>query len=222
MKTKLVIFDCDGTLVDTETLSAVSFTNILKRDYGIVITPEAFRHEFMGVSIRYIVQILSKRHGVALDFETVKNAYAAEMARDIDTHMQVLPESVMYVKGLAPRIKIAIGSNGVRAMVLQEVASAGYGPVLPDAQVFTASQVAHPKPHPDLFLYAANQMGVKPEECVVVEDSAAGTQAGIAAGMRVVGYTGFAHHPEVQAQILEKEGCFAVIHRLSDLESLVF
>ncbi|MCB1538208.1 MAG: HAD family phosphatase [Rhodospirillales bacterium] len=217
--TKAVLFDCDGTLVDTEELSAVAFTDVLRRDFGIDIPWDNFRDTYMGMSLANIVRAICLRFERDLPFEAIRDGYAAGMEANIATHMRVLPESVAFVRELAGRpAKMAVCSNGVRRLVLQELAVGGYGDLFPEAHVFTGDQVARPKPEPDLFLYAAQVMGAAPESCVVVEDSAAGVRAGVAAGMRVLGYTGLAHDPAAQAQTLEKAGAFKVFSRLEAIE----
>jgi HAD superfamily hydrolase (TIGR01509 family) len=86
-----------------------------------------------------------------------------------------------------------------------------------DPHIFSASQVARGKPAPDLFLFAARQLGAAPEECVVVEDSAIGVEAAIAAGMPVVGFCGGGHCPADHAEQLLVAGCSRVFARMPDL-----
>jgi beta-phosphoglucomutase-like phosphatase (HAD superfamily) len=86
-----------------------------------------------------------------------------------------------------------------------------------DPHVFSASQIARGKPAPDLFLFAARQLGVTPEECVVVEDSLTGVEAAIAAGMPVVGFCGGGHCPGDHADRLIAAGCSRVFARMPDL-----
>ena len=84
--------------------------------------------------------------------------------------------------------------------------------------MFTKIQVKHPKPAPDLFLFAALQMGVSPERCVVIEDSVAGVRAGVAAGMTTFGFTGASHDAQKQEKILESAGAAAVFPRLIHIQ----
>jgi HAD superfamily hydrolase (TIGR01509 family) len=89
------------------------------------------------------------------------------------------------------------------------------------ANIFSATQVAHGKPAPDLYLFAATRMGVAPEHCVVIEDSALGVAAGRAAGMKVIGFTGAAHAADGAAQGLAAAGACSVIAAMVDLPSAV-
>ena len=86
-----------------------------------------------------------------------------------------------------------------------------------DANIFSATQVPHGKPAPDLYLFAATRMGVAPEHCLVIEDSALGVTAGRAAGMKVIGFTGAAHATREAAQRLTAAGACSVISAMVDL-----
>jgi beta-phosphoglucomutase-like phosphatase (HAD superfamily) len=86
--------------------------------------------------------------------------------------------------------------------------------------VFSASEVPRGKPAPDLFLHAANRMGVSPESCLVIEDSAAGVQAALAAGMRVIGFAGGSHCGPEHAEKLRQMGAAVVIKHMVDLSQV--
>jgi beta-phosphoglucomutase-like phosphatase (HAD superfamily) len=107
-----------------------------------------------------------------------------------------------------------VASNGERSNVVESLNLTGLKKHFVDGHIFTKIQVKNPKPHPDLFLFAATQMGVAPENCVVIEDSAAGVRAGVAAGMMTFGFTGASHDPIKQAEILKSAGATAVYPRL--------
>jgi HAD superfamily hydrolase (TIGR01509 family) len=89
------------------------------------------------------------------------------------------------------------------------------------ANIFSATQVAHGKPAPDLYLFAARTMAVAPEACVVVEDSALGVSAGRAAGMKVIGFTGAAHSGSEATRQLAAAGAYRVITSMADLPATV-
>jgi HAD superfamily hydrolase (TIGR01509 family) len=187
------------------------------KGHGIVYDdPQTFLNEFIGQSHVGILDALNARHGKSIPFETSEDAYTRNALALLPTHMKVFPESVAWVRGLSKTHKIAVASNGNRIMVVEELRAAGYLEFIPEAAIFTACDVDAPKPAPDLFLHAAAYLGVDPVDCVVLEDSAVGTAGGVAAGMRVVGYTGFSHDPAVSQQTLEKAGCFKVVNTLAD------
>lgn len=220
--TTLFVFDCDGTLVDTEYLSALSFTKIIK-PYGLDYTPEQMMQEFIGMIARDIVGVLNKRHGTDMPAAQIIENHAHEMHKGLPDNMRVLPESVAFIKAMAARgdVKMVVASNGQRSVIMSELRSGGILEYISENNVYVAADVARPKPFPDLFLYAAAQMGVAVKDCIVVEDSATGVRAGVAAGMRTVGYTGLSHHPEKSREALEKAGANLVITELSQLEALL-
>jgi len=220
MNKKLIIFDCDGTLVDTEFLGATAFTRALAK-FDIHYDPQDFQNEFIGTNNSETVRILNARHKVDLPFEDLTRVYMEEMFLTIPTSMRVLPESLEYVRGLADRddIQIVVGSNGNKAVVIDELRHAGYLDAISVDRIAVASDVARPKPHPDLFLHLAATHGVAPEDCVVVEDSPTGARAGLAAGMRVVGYTGLSHMPDAARAALENAGVSRIINQLPMLDA---
>lgn len=219
MTIKAILFDCDGTLVDTEYLCAKAFVQSIK-PYGVDIEPQAMLDEFLGIANVEIAARLSKRHGVALPEKEVTAAYTEAVRAQMADLMRVMDESVAYVKGLAERgYKLAVASNGTKDVVFDELRAAGYIGAIPSNLIFTASDVRNPKPAPDMYLLAARACGVEPADCMVVEDSANGARAGIAAGMRVVGYTGFAHRPEPQTEALKNVGVTRIIKVLSDIDA---
>lgn len=219
MKIKAVLFDCDGTLVDTELMCAKAFTDSLK-PYGIECQPQEMLTEFFGIPNIEIAAQLSRRFGVALPDGPITKAYTEAVFKNMAEQMRVLENSVTYVKSLRDRgYALAVGSNGTKDVVFEELRVAGYLEHIPKTHVFTAADVAKPKPAPDMFLKAAEVCGASPQECVVVEDSATGARAGLAAGMLVVGYTGLAHSPEWQYEILRKAGVAHIINSLSELDA---
>ncbi|NBX66328.1 MAG: HAD family phosphatase [Proteobacteria bacterium] len=219
MAIKAIIFDCDGTLVDTELMCARAFTDSLKA-YGIECEPQQMLTEFFGIPNVEIAAQLSRRFGVQLPDGPITKAYTDAVFKNMHEQMRVLSESVSYVRSLKARgFALAVGSNGTKDVVFEELRVAGFLDFIPKDRVFTAADVPNPKPAPDMFLRAAAACGVSPEACVVVEDSATGARAGLAAGMRVVGYTGLAHSPEWQREALQKVGVTRIINSLSDLDA---
>jgi len=213
---KLVIFDCDGTLVDSEAFNARCFVEALTHQ-GLHVDFEDYAREFIGHQNGYIVKTLSERHGVALDREKVVSLYGDLALERMEHGIRVLPESQDVVRRLSARYTMAVGSNSERRLVLAKVA-AGYGDLFDVAHIFTSELVKHPKPAPDLFLHAANAMGYDAANAVVIEDTVSGVRAGLAAGMETIGYTGLAEDPEEAEKALRGEGVTKVINSLGDLE----
>lgn len=185
---ELLIFDCDGVVADSEMLSASVLIEQLAAQ-GIDITPEDIRREFLGRSFPTVAQVIRGRYGIPLpgDFEA---GYRAALLHRYDTQLQATPGFIEMIAEIRLPICVATSSSPPRvARTLELLGLAGrFG-----ANVFTASQVARGKPAPDLFLFAADRMGVAPQRSLVIEDSPPGIAAGLAAGMTVLEYRGGAH-----------------------------
>lgn len=187
MRPGLVIFDCDGVLVDTEGVGNRRLAQLLTQA-GYPIEYEACRRRFEGMSMK-LVQAEVEAGGIVLGEDFVERWNAA------------LPE--LFAGGVdeVPGVRDFVGSvrtSGVpycvasSARVSKMHITLGHTGLLPffEHAMFSASMVPRGKPFPDLFLHAADAMGVAPSGCVVIEDSVAGTKAGRAAGMTVYSYAG--------------------------------
>lgn len=125
-----------------------------------------------------------------------------------------VPGALDVVRNL--KIKKCVASNGVREAVLGALQSGGFMEYFTEDQIFTAGQVPRPKPYPDLFLYAAQQMQIPPDQCLVIEDGVPGVKAAVAAGMDVIGFTGTAHDPAYAYQALQQAGAQKIISHFAE------
>lgn len=212
----LVIFDCDGTLVDSERLNNSATSKILS-DMGFpqYDTDYCIAH-FTGTTLKDILKIVGTRHGVTLP-DNVKADYVEAVNNRMAAELRAAPDAVAVVKAVAASCKICVASNGQRSNVLKSLAVTGIDRIIPEAEVFTANMVANPKPAPDLFLMAAEKMGALPGRTLVIEDSIPGVTAGLAAGMTVFGYTGLAHDKALQKISMEKLGVHVISESLNDI-----
>jgi HAD superfamily hydrolase (TIGR01509 family) len=188
MRPDLVIFDCDGVLVDSELVANRIFVEHLAR-HGIAMTLEAALRDLVGRSLPSCVALLEERHGRALPADFVASLQAATM--------QAFASELAPVPGIAAALDridcpTCVASSSAPAKIRFSLDRTGLLPRF-DGRLFSASEVARGKPYPDLFLHAAARMGHDARRCVVVEDAVPGVQAGIAAGMRVLAYAGAAH-----------------------------
>ncbi len=216
MSYDLIIFDCDGTLVDSEYLNNKVTTDLLA-ELGL---PQydldyALKH-FAGRTLTDIGQDIHAETGVRLPPEFMDN-YVRGVKAGMPSLLKAIEGVAATLEKIEPHIKICVGSNGERSNVLDSIHHAGLGRFFPDDHVFTKSMVRHPKPAPDLFLLAAERMGAQPAHTLVVEDSATGTKAGIAAGMTVVGLTATFHDREGQAALLREAGAHHIAGRFHDI-----
>lgn len=187
MTPKLVIFDCDGVLVDTEGMSNRRLSELLTLA-GFPIEYEACRRRFEGTSMKS-VQAEVEAAGVALgeDFVERWNLGLPEL-------FAAGVEAVPFVRDFVETVRRAaipycVASSARVSKMHITLGATGLLPLFEHA-MFSSTMVARGKPFPDLFLHAAASMGAAPADCVVVEDSVAGTTAGRAAGMTVYSYAG--------------------------------
>jgi HAD superfamily hydrolase (TIGR01509 family) len=212
----LIIFDCDGVLVDSEIIAHALLAQMMT-DLGHPITTAEAVQKFAGRSLvdtlslieaslgRGIPDDLGQRYGRLLlerlrrDLKPIGGVKAAIAA---------LPYPHCVASSSSPeRIRLSLQATGLASL---------FG-----ANIFSTTQVARGKPAPDLYLFAATRMGVSPEDCVVIEDSALGVTAGRAAGMKVVGFIGASHATRDAAQRLAAAGAGCVISAMVDLPATV-
>jgi HAD superfamily hydrolase (TIGR01509 family) len=212
----LVIFDCDGVLVDSEMLAVRVMTEQLGL-FGVAVAPEEFLTGFVGLDERASHRRVQTEYGVTLpeDFN-VTSARALEVA--FRAELRTLPG----VKALIERLDVpfCVGSNSSHPRLALTFETTGLAPLLA-GRVFSADDVERGKPAPDLFLYAAKAMGVAPDRCLVIEDSVTGVTAARAAGMRVIGFCGASHIRDGHDQKLRALGVEAVVRSYQELAALL-
>ncbi len=212
----LLIFDCDGTLVDSE-LIALEVLSDMMGEFGVPMDVPACLDAFMGKHAADIVGEIERLIGRPLP-----PGEGARMRERMLTRMRAelrpVPGAAAALTALdGPRCVASSSDPGRIALCLELT---GLAPYFGD-HLFSAAQVAHGKPAPDLFLLAAATMGFAPAACVVVEDSTAGVRAGVAAGMAVIGYVGASHAAAGHAAALEAAGADVVIAHMEDLPGAI-
>ena len=183
MKIDAVIFDCDGTLVDSETLGFEAILAEAKK-LGMVFAPGEDLQDLKGQAMSLTLAGLAARLGRPLpdDYEaTLRSA----MACAFRARLQLLPGAIETITGM--KKPYCIASNGPRAKMDLTLDLTGLARYF-DGRVYSAYEVGSFKPDPGLFLHAATALGVAPAHCAVVEDSMAGIRAGLAAGMAVYAF----------------------------------
>jgi HAD superfamily hydrolase (TIGR01509 family) len=186
--TSLVIFDCDGVLIDSELISATVLVEQLRLHGVDADLAYAFR-DCLGRSFPAVADNVARFSGLPLppDFES---QYRSALLQSFETGLRPMPGVVEVLDSLRVPYCVATGSGTERAT--RSIAIAGLGDRVWD-RLFTASMVERGKPAPDLFLLAAERMKAPPEECLVIEDSDLGVLAARAAGMQVWRFTGGSH-----------------------------
>ena len=186
--TELVIFDCDGVLIDSEVISANMLIAELK-GYGVEMDMAFVSRHFLGRSYPAVLKEVREQFGVQLpdQFEAdYRRRLLAAFARDL----KVMPGATGVIARLGLPYALATSSSPER--VTQSLRLTGLDALF-GRNVYTASMVTRGKPAPDLFLHVAQQMGVDPARCLVLEDSLNGLRAGLAAGMEVWRFIGGTH-----------------------------
>ncbi|WP_422015773.1 HAD family hydrolase [Reyranella sp.] len=185
----LVIFDCDGVLVDSEPLANTCFARALQRE-GLDWTVEDTMRRLMGRSMKSCVEIVEGELGRALPADFVERLQADTLQTFRDAPLQPVAGVVEAIDAIeAAGIATCVASSGGLDKMRVTLGITGLWSRF-EGRIFSSSQVPRGKPFPDLFLHAAIQMNEQPFDCVVVEDSLPGIQAARAAGMRALAYVG--------------------------------
>lgn len=202
----LVIFDCDGVLIDSEPVHDRIFAEVASA-LGLTLSPREVAQRFRGLSMSASAAIIEQLLGRALpiDFPQEIERRAASVYRSelrpvpgiFEALEQILLPSCVASSGRMERVESCLRLVGLFERFR--------------GRIFSGQKVERGKPFPDLFLHAAATLGVAPERCVIVEDSVFGVQAGVAAGMKVFGYAA-----DINPTLLAEHGA----HPFSDMRDL--
>ena len=211
MRFDLVIFDCDGVLIDSELLSVRADRETLA-ECGIELSIDEILERYAGISFAAVVADLEARHGrLPADFADRRRRRLWPL---FDSELQAIPGVSAVIDALT--CKACVASSGRPDRLRHTLSLVGlYDRFHPN--IFSAVEVAHGKPAPDLFLHAAERMGVTPARCIVIEDSLPGVTAAVAAGMTVIGFVGASHCRPGDAARLAAQGAVAVIDDMREL-----
>ena len=184
----LVIFDCDGVLIDSEIISARMLVTELAR-LGLAIDLTYVERNFLGRSYPVVMEVMRREFGLDLPPD-LEARYRENLLAVFQTELKIVPHVHDVLAGMGVPFCVATSSSPRRAGM--SLGLVGLAPLIGD-RVFTSTMVARGKPAPDLFLFAAAQMGADPARTLVIEDSLTGIRAGLAAGMTVWRFTGGSH-----------------------------
>lgn len=184
---RLVIFDCDGVLVDSEVISNRVLAEMLSAQ-GLPTTLAQARGAYQGLLLAEVAEVAERRLGRALP-EGWLAQFERERAAVFRRELEAVGGAAETVERVGTAgIAVCVASQGKLAKTELSLELTGLRHLFPDHALFSAYEVARGKPHPDLFLHAAQAMGVPAADCVVVEDTPSGVTAAVAAGMPVFGY----------------------------------
>ncbi len=184
---QLVIFDCDGVLVDSEVISNEVLARALTEE-GLPTTLTQARRDYQGLLLEEIDSRAQAKLGRPLAKDWLER-YERDRATAFRRKLRAVPGAAEAVKRIrAAGVPVCVASQGKLEKTRLSLRLTQLDALFPDEALFSAHSVARGKPHPDLFLHAATTMGVEPSRCAVVEDTPSGVTAAVAAGMRALGY----------------------------------
>lgn len=209
-----ILFDCDGTLVDSELIMNSVISEFLARS-GVLMSPEECVRTFIGTNLAYVVRWVHEHKGVALppDFMDNIRPLVREKCR---TELREIPGAKALLSSL--KLPRAVVSNSGHEYLRLALGVTGLLEHL-TPNVFSAHDVPNPKPAPDVYLHAANTLEVLPHHCLAVEDTVAGITAATAAGMHTIGLASGPHADQHYRDQLRRAGAFTVIDSLSALRT---
>jgi len=211
----LLIFDCDGVLVDSEVIALETLREMLA-SLGRPMTMDEVDREFTGGSLADTVATVGRLLGRPLPAD-VGQKFGQRLLDRLRLELKPMPGVRDAILALPYRRCVASSSSPDRLKLSLKVT--GLAPLF--EHVFSAVEVARGKPAPDLYLLAANTLGEPPARCIVIEDTVRGVVAGRAAGARVVGFAGAAHATPALAEDLRRAGAEVVIGAMHELPAVV-
>ncbi|HXE24209.1 MAG TPA: HAD-IA family hydrolase, partial [Roseiarcus sp.] len=190
---QVVIFDCDGVLVDSEPIALAVIRRRLG-EAGLSLTDEETRARFLGRRFDAVTRWAESESGAPLP-----QAFADDVSREILARFARELKGVEGVRQAvgALRARVCVASSSAPERLSLALQATGYEALFAP-NIFSGAEVAHGKPNPDLFLFAARAMGAEPRDCLVIEDSVAGVAAARAADMTVFGFVGASHFSRAQ------------------------
>ena len=216
MSPALVIFDCDGVLVDSEALYARIDSEMLA-EIGYHATPAQIAERFAGIAFPEMLRMIELEMDLPLPVGYAERV--AERTRvAFEQELQPIPHVAAAVQAMGRPVCVASSTAPPRLKMCLRIT----GLIdLFEPHIFSATQVERGKPAPDLFLFAADRMGVAAADCLVIEDSVPGVTAAVAAGMAVLGFAGASHGGPDLAERLRRAGAPTVFDDMRDLGGLL-
>ena len=215
---QLIVFDCDGVLIDSERIACGAVADGLQR-LGLDTSVDDILQRYTAVSAASMYAHIQARTGLVVAAPQ-RQAIGAAVEAALGASVQAMPGIAVALSTLARSYQLCVASSSAPGRLALCLARTGLARFF-GAQVYSAMQVAHGKPAPDLFLFAAAQLQMDPAGCLVVEDSTAGVRAAVAAGMRCFGFVGGSHATPALADALRAQGAAQVFSVMAQLPALL-
>ncbi|MDU4389516.1 MAG: 6-phosphogluconate phosphatase, partial [Klebsiella michiganensis] len=187
-------FDCDGTLVDSEVICSRAYVHMF-REFGITLDLDEIFKRFKGVKLYEIIDTINAEYGVNLDKATLEPVYRDEVARLFDTELEVISGAQALLD--AVNVPMCVVSNGPVSKMQHSLGKTAMLHHFPE-RLYSGYDIQRWKPDPALMLHAAKAMNVNVENCILVDDSSAGAQSGVAAGMEVFYFCADPHNKPIE------------------------
>jgi HAD superfamily hydrolase (TIGR01509 family) len=209
---ELIIFDCDGVLVDSEPIINRAHAEMLTA-CGYSITERELVRRFCGMSDPDMLDIIEREWDRPLPA-----SYGERVAEMIENGFRQALAAIEGVAEVLDRLKlpVCVASSSTQDQIRRKLELTGLVGHFGE-NLFSATMVAHGKPAPDLFLYAAQRLSTMPDRCLVIEDSPAGIDAAFAAGMTAIGFCGGSHCGPEHLALLQARGAALVIANMREL-----
>jgi len=217
---KLIIFDCDGVLVDSEAILVDAELGFFTQ-HGIEMTKDSYLDKYMGIPLddwkAKATALLNEKFKAPVSDDTF-DALEESISRKLTEELLAIDGAHQAISSLNSAICVASSSTAtsLEAKLIQTGLFDLFHP-----HIFSTQLVKNGKPAPDLFLYAAKQLDISPSECIVVEDSANGVLAAKRAGMQVIGFTGGGHCTPHHGKALLSKGADYIATDFSDIVTLL-
>lgn len=217
MRFEYLFSDCDGVIIDSEIVAASVMARYIS-SFGIPITVEEYLSRYAGQTFSGIMTKLSKEHGFDLpeNYITQITDQYKEAAKTEDKPIKGTKEAYEAID-----LPKAIISNSYKEQINHAVDFTGLRGEFGNRVYSGVESVDNPKPAPDVYLFAAKDLGVDPSKVVVIEDSVSGVKSGLAAGMYVIGFIGASHLTNNHEHTLKTLGVENVIQDMSELPALI-
>ena len=207
----LVIFDCDGVLVDSERITNRVFSEMLN-ELGLPVTMDDMFDRFVGHSMKHCLGLVADMLGRAPP-ESFADEYRDRTRRALEAELSAVHGVERAIDSL--QVPYCVASSGDHEKMRTTLGITGLWPRF-EGRIFSVTEVPRGKPFPDVFLLAAERSGVDPSACAVIEDTPVGVTAGVSAGMTVFGYSAL-----TPASRLESAGAYVTFSKMQELTVLL-
>ena len=215
---ELVLFDCDGTIMDSELIAAECEVEALS-EYGVKMSAKEFSARFAGTSSFVVKEVMEAELGRTLPDDHISKV-KAKMREKLWREVKPMP-GIQELLDQLDQPRCVCSNADMEKLKIELTRGELWDRFRP--YVFSAYEIESKKrkPEPDLFLHAAAEFDIAPQNCVVIEDSISGVKAGVAANMRVIGFTGGSHTHPGHADELTDAGAETVVRRLADIPAII-